>query len=117
MNFVQLQTLLPLFFLGASTGCDFQSRIDVNDKIVWQHLKKGEEQQVAEYLEERPSKVNVVNHVGNSLLYEAIAISNIKMVNLILASGAQINFRNQFGRTPLHRAADEDPLDNLRFMI
>ena len=117
MNFVQLQTLLLLFFLGASIGCDFQSRIEVNDKIVWQHLKKGEEHQLAEYLEERPSTVNVVNHVGNSLLYEAIAISNIKMVNLILASGAQINFRNQFGRTPLHRAADEDRLDIVSLLL
>ena len=117
MNFMQPQTLLLLFLLGASIGCDFQSRIEVNDKIVWQYLKKGEEYQLADYLEERPSTVNVVNHDGNSLLYEAIASSNINIIKLVIAKGAKINFRNQFGRTPLHRAADEDRLDIVRLLL
>ncbi|MEE2615863.1 MAG: ankyrin repeat domain-containing protein [Verrucomicrobiota bacterium] len=117
MNFVQLRTVLLLFLLVASIGCDFQSKIEVNDNVVWQYLEKEEEYQLAKYLEERPSLVSAVNQAGNSLLYEAIASSNIKIVELILANGAKINFRNQFGRTPLHRAADEDRLDMVRLLL
>jgi ankyrin repeat protein len=117
MNFIQPRTVLLLFLLVGSIGCDYQSKIEVNDSAVWQYMEKGEEYHLARYLEERPSLVNEVNEVGNSLLYEAIASSNIKIVDLILANGAKINFRNQFGRTPLHRAADEDRLDMVKLLL
>ena len=34
-----------------------------------------------------------------------------------LAKGADANQRNQFGRTPLHRAADEDRLEAVRLLL
>jgi hypothetical protein len=117
MNFVQFRTVLLLFLFVAFIGCDFHSKIDVNEDVVWQYLNKGELYNMAKYLEERTTLANAVNEAGNSLLYEAIASSNIEMVNLISASGAQINFKNQFGRTPLHRAADEDRLDMVRLLL
>ncbi len=117
MKFIKLRTVLILCSLGTSIGCDFQSKIEVNDNILWQYMEKGEEYNLAQYLEERPSLVNEINEAGNSLLYEAITGSNIKIVEIILANGAKINFKNQFGRTPLHRAADEDRLDMVRLLL
>lgn len=117
MKFIKLRTVLILCSLGTSIGCDFQSKIEVNDNILWQYMEKGEEYNLAQYLEERPSLVNDINEAGNSLLYEAITGSNIKIVEIILANGAKINFKNQFGRTPLHRAADEDRLDMVRLLL
>ena len=46
-----------------------------------------------------------------------MASSSSKIVELILASGAKVNFRNQFGRAPLHRAADEDLLGMVRLIL
>ena len=117
MNFVQLRLFLFLLLLGAFIGCGLKSKNQEVNSDIWQCIESGDEKRLASYLAQDPLLANAVNNDGNSLLYEAVASSSSKIVELILASGAKVNFRNQFGRAPLHRAADEDFLGMVRLIL
>jgi ankyrin repeat protein len=47
---------------------------------------------------------SLANASGDSPLYEAVGSPDSAVARLLLAKGADANQRNQFGRTPLHRA-------------
>ena len=101
-----------LTFLGCS-----QKPGGLEPRVIWQSVQDSNVQQLTKCVEMDPSLVNVVDLTGNSLLYEAVGSLDIKIIKYLLVNGAKVNHRNQFGRTPLHRAADEDRQEVVRLLI
>jgi len=103
MSASQLQRLLVTATAVALAGCGASQTGEV-DTTVWQAVERGDVAAVAKNLG-GPSLANSTNTAGNSV------------ARLLLAKGADANQRNQFGRTPLHRAADEDRLEVVRLLL
>lgn len=51
------------------------------------------------------ANVNIQNHNGNSLLYEAVSKQNIELVEYLINNNADIGIKTVNGVTPLHKAA------------
>ena len=99
--------VLILATLLALAGCG-QQQVGPATDAAWQSVRDGDLPRLAKRLAAVPGFANAVNSVGNSLLYEAVGSPDIGVIEHLLNNGAEVNFQNQFGRTPLHRAADEN---------
>ncbi|MDP7048182.1 MAG: ankyrin repeat domain-containing protein [Verrucomicrobiota bacterium] len=100
----------------ALAGCD-QKTASPSSGVVWQSVRDGDVQRLAKCLAEVPGLANAMDEAGNSLLYESVVAPDVRVLEHLLANGAEVNHRNQFGRMPLHRAADEDRLEVVRLLL
>ncbi|MGL5704870.1 MAG: ankyrin repeat domain-containing protein [Tannerellaceae bacterium] len=59
---------------------------------------------IALLLDEQTTPVNEADYGGNTPLHAAVAIRDLKVVELLLQAGADINARDAYDTTPLHAA-------------
>lgn len=75
--------------------------------------------ETAQYLLRAGAAVNAPlrNALQTTPLHSAVEMNNIKVVNLLLAHGADPNIREQRGFTPLHVAAQNGNTDIIRILL
>lgn len=102
-------------------GCKNKSTIVssstiINSKAFRRLAYEGNIEQIKKIFSELPEIVSAKDENGNTLIYYAVDQMHINLVELLLSKGADINIKNQDGRTPLHIAAgitDDDKLLSL----
>jgi ankyrin repeat protein len=112
-------TYRPVLLLAtvlALAGCGQRPVAPATDAI-WQSVRDGDLPRLAKRLAEAPGLANAMHPDGNSLLYEAVGSPDIGVIEHLLNNGAKVNFQNHFGRTPLHRAADENREAVVRLLL
>jgi len=90
-----------------------QKKVGPSSGIVWQSVRDRDVQRLVE----ASGLANAVAEASNSLLYELVGTPDIRGLNYPLANNVEVNHRNQFGRTSLHPAADEDRLEVVRLLL
>ena len=83
----------------------------VRRQILRQHILTAMEMLdtavMASLAESWPSPVNVRDNEGRTPLHLALYIGDVSLAEFLVANGADVNARNDYGDTPLHEAEDE----------
>jgi cytohesin len=70
-------------------------------------VERGNSKLVRQLIEDDPSQAHARIEEGDQPLHFAAWFGRVKIAELLLEAGADINARGQFGKTPLHYAAKE----------
>ncbi|WP_353285693.1 ankyrin repeat domain-containing protein [Wolbachia endosymbiont (group A) of Gastracanthus pulcherrimus] len=65
----------------------------------------------------RFKNINKRNEEGETILHQAVEISDYKTVRLLIEKGAEINARDKKGYTPLHCAVFAKSLENVKVLL
>jgi ankyrin repeat protein len=52
----------------------------------------------------KKGELDTKDNIGNTALYYAVSFQNFETVDILLRFGADVNCKNEFGNTPLHKA-------------
>ncbi len=61
--------------------------------------------------------INKKNEEGETILHQAVEISDYKTVRLLIKKGAEVNARDKNGYTPLHCAVFAKSLENVKVLL
>lgn len=61
--------------------------------------------------------INKRNEEGETILHQAVEISDYKTVRLLIKKGAEVNARDKNGYTPLHCAVFAKSLENVKVLL
>jgi 26S proteasome non-ATPase regulatory subunit 10 len=108
-----LQNLPNGFFLIPFNSFDWSCRgasLDTNDEDGWTPLLSAcsaGQTSIVRLLVSSPGKVDVNhrNNSGASALHYACSKGHLEIVKLLIESGANVNQKDKYGGTPLHRVA------------
>ena len=89
--------------------------VDKTDRPLLEAIKKGNIKIVKKYLTK--SNCNIVDEAGNTLLIIATVNGFMKIVKLLLQTGADINLMNPVGHTALNKAVGTKQNNIAKFLI
>ncbi|KAJ5983605.1 hypothetical protein N7481_005704 [Penicillium waksmanii] len=74
---------------------------------------------IVRFLLERGADIDVQDKDGHTALIQAVIHSDAEIVKLLIDFGADVNFKNDYGQTPLSVAFKEKPVDrdNIQLLI
>ena len=84
--------------------------------LLLEHIKNDDMENVKEILEKNPELINEVDEYSISILMYAVSDynkPNIEMVKYLLEKGANVNYRNRAGVTPIHYAMGNTKNNNV----
>lgn len=110
---ILLALLLDISIAASAAQVDLQkSELDVIQERIAEGNLSGVERLINE-----DTSVNLINKAGRSLLHEATALRNIRMMSLLLELGALIDIRDRKKRAPLHYAVERDFLEGVKLLL
>ncbi|HKM29975.1 MAG TPA: ankyrin repeat domain-containing protein [Bacilli bacterium] len=65
-------------------------------------------------LKEEEIDVSTQGYLGQTLLHVALKLNDIKLFNLFIKAGVNINIANEYGDTPLHKAVNDGKIKFIR---
>jgi len=68
-------------------------------------------------LKEENIDVSTQGYLGQTLLHVALKLNDIKLFNLFIKAGVNMNIANEYGDTPLHKAVNEGKLKFIRSLV
>lgn len=82
-------------------------------------VAKGRFKKVQELVEKKKANVNATYDKGKTPLHWAVISGDLKMVAYLIAKGAKLDSRDDYGDTPLHKAAfrQSDVLDIIKYLV
>lgn len=82
-------------------------------------VAKGRFKTVQELVEKKKANVNATYDKGKTSLHWAVISGDLKMVAYLMAKGAKLEVRDDYGDTPLHKAAlrQSDVLDIVKYLV
>lgn len=83
-------------------GVNINETDNKGESVLIRSIKKGLPNKINEFLIQLGADLNLEDNNGNTPLILASSYNNIKLVNLLLANGADPNFTNKYGKTALN---------------
>lgn len=82
-------------------------------------VAKGRFKTVQELVEKKKANVNATYDKGKTSLHWAVISGDLKMVAYLIAKGARLDIKDDYGDTPLHKAAlrQTDVLDIVKYLL
>jgi hypothetical protein len=82
-------------------------------------VAKGRFKKVQELVEKKKANVNATYDKGKTSLHWAVISGDLKMVAYLIAKGAKLDAKDDYGDTPLHKAAfrQTDDLDIIKYLV
>ncbi|MBC6685930.1 ankyrin repeat domain-containing protein, partial [Wolbachia pipientis] len=84
-------------------------------------FSEGKKESFSKFFKEVSSNgfkdMNKRNKEGETVLHQAVEISNYKTVRLLIKKGADVNARDKNGYTPLHCAVFAKSLENVKVLL
>ncbi len=95
--------------------------VDANDAAGWTALVwavNAGQTDVAEFLINNNANVNVkYGRQNQSLLHSAIQTDSVKLIELLIEKGINVNVKNRAGQTPLYAAVLRGRVDVVKFLL
>ncbi|MDD3171075.1 MAG: ankyrin repeat domain-containing protein [Bacilli bacterium] len=68
-------------------------------------------------LEDEDIDISTQGYLGQTLLHVALKLNDIKLFNLFIKAGVNMNIANEYGDTPLHKAVNEGKIKFVRSLV
>ena len=96
---------------GNCTCRNYQGKLSLYTSSEYGYLE-----QVQQFLEKKPEKVNVSDSFGYTALHYAAQRNKVEVVRYLLKKGAQVDIQD-CGATPLHRAAAFNAVESCQILV
>lgn len=61
--------------------------------------------------------ISTQGYLGQTLLHVALKLNDIKLFNLFIKAGVNMDIANEYGETPLHKAVNDGKLNFIRSLV